>query len=342
MLILVAVAVDIAIDGQLIDIAEDTVSKTNNKVGQLQNRVDELGGEMLDAQQWADEQNKGTNINIEHDWQYVNEGTRAEVKCICEECKKTDPAGRIVQIGQEVEYPGAGTETWVVLGIEDKNENGTNEGLLITTLEPSTEEITIAGPEAYNNGIAIVDAKCKELYGEEARGMTIEDVNNALGFWPEGGMFLDESNYSMRHLPNFDTSLDSLDIWHYFQDYYTNNCNGVYYTPDYPEGTENASALGSVKVDGYTYAVDESYGIGQLKAGTLGVPESTSDIAKNLVFGENLDLNYYLASVGVDVYLYYEEVFMGGSVWDAAACFGVGYVSYRFCCFRRPWHRFAR
>ena len=48
MLILVAVVVDVAIDGKLFDTAKDAVGKTNNKVGQEQNRVDELMGELED------------------------------------------------------------------------------------------------------------------------------------------------------------------------------------------------------------------------------------------------------------------------------------------------------
>ena len=46
MLILVAVAIDVAIDGKLFDTAKDAVDKTNDKVGETQNRVDELMGEL--------------------------------------------------------------------------------------------------------------------------------------------------------------------------------------------------------------------------------------------------------------------------------------------------------
>ena len=42
MLILIAVVVDIAIDGKLIDSAKEAVEGTNDKVGQVQTRVDEL------------------------------------------------------------------------------------------------------------------------------------------------------------------------------------------------------------------------------------------------------------------------------------------------------------
>ena len=46
MLILVAVTIDVAIDGKLFDTAKDAVGQTNNKVGEEQNRVDELMGEL--------------------------------------------------------------------------------------------------------------------------------------------------------------------------------------------------------------------------------------------------------------------------------------------------------
>ena len=46
MLILVAVTIDVVVDGKLFDTAKDAVEQTNNKVGEEQNRVDELMGEL--------------------------------------------------------------------------------------------------------------------------------------------------------------------------------------------------------------------------------------------------------------------------------------------------------
>jgi len=359
LLILVAVGVNIAINGDLIGIAEETANKTNNKVGHLQNRVDELGGDVLDSYEWANGQEK--EANIEHDWQYVNAGTRVEVKCICEECKKTDPAGRIVQIGQEVEYSatvayttetekyaktvayseaeayaktvanaGAGSEKWVVLGIEDKNENGTNEGLLITTLEPITATVTIPQADKYNysKAIDLMHAKCKELYGENARAMTIEDVNNVLGMNITGGMYLDvdgwfqrgpdtspdELSYAWYILDGFDETLDSLDMWEAIQE------QSIFYTPEYPEGTTDATKLGKIKVDGYIYARYEGDYIGSPK-----IPDDTSEIPKNLIFGEESSYEYSLACQGT--YAEYcnltPVIYFGiGCVWDGWAWSG--------------------
>ena len=46
MLILVAVTIDVVVDGKLFDTAKDAVGQTNNKVGEEQNRIDELMGEL--------------------------------------------------------------------------------------------------------------------------------------------------------------------------------------------------------------------------------------------------------------------------------------------------------
>ena len=50
MLILIAVVIDVAIDGHLIDSAKEAVEGTNDKVGQVQTRVDELMGILDDVE----------------------------------------------------------------------------------------------------------------------------------------------------------------------------------------------------------------------------------------------------------------------------------------------------
>ena len=50
MLILVAVVIDVAIDGKLIDSAKEAVEGTNDKVGQVQTRTDELMGVLEDIE----------------------------------------------------------------------------------------------------------------------------------------------------------------------------------------------------------------------------------------------------------------------------------------------------
>ena len=291
MLILVAVTIDVVVDGKLFDTAKDAVDKTNDKVGETQDRVDGLMNELDDVYEW--QENQGPK---EHDWQYTD-NTLASLKCTCSICG----GERIVHVGQEIpsyEAGPAGTQ-WVVFGAEDSDNNGTNETLLLTTLEPSTETLELGGADAYNNGIEKIEAKVKELYGNEARAMKIEDVNRTLGYTPAGGMYVDE-NGDYQTTGNFTTKLKDLSIWENLKSSGTET----------PDGENSEEALGEYEVDGYYYTVVETGEVGLPYA-----PAGTSNEAKNLVFG-TMDTPYYywLASRGVFAFLGY-------------ACFGPGAVT---------------
>ena len=225
MLILATVTIDVAIDGKLFDTAKDAVDKTNDKVGKTQGRVNELMGELEEVEEWQESQKPK-----EHNWQYTD-NTLASLKCTCSMCG----GERIVYVGQEIpsyEAGPTGTE-WVVFGAEDSDKNGTNETLLLTTLEPSTEELELEGADAYNNGIEKIEAKVKEIYGEKARSMTIEDVNRTLGYTPAGGMYEDE-NGDIQTTGNFTTKLKDLSIWENIKS------NGT----ETPDGANTEEALG--------------------------------------------------------------------------------------------------
>ena len=274
MLILVAVTIDVAIDGKLFDTAKDAVDKTNDKVGETQDRVDGLMNELDDVYEW--QENQGPK---EHNWQYTD-NTLASLKCTCSMCG----GERIVHVGQEIpsyEAGPAGTQ-WVVFGAEDSDNNGTNETLLLTTLEPSTETLELGGADAYNNGIAKIEAKVKEIYGNEARSMKIEDVNRTLGYIPAGGMYRD-INDIYQTTGNFTTKLKNLSTWEDIKKSDT-------YTPD---GVDTEEALGEYVLDGFFYTVIDS--------GEEGVPYVSieiSNIVKNLVFGHRNVYYYWLASRG--------------------------------------------
>ena len=276
MLILVAVTIDVAIDGKLFDTAKDAVDKTNDKVGETQDRVDGLMNELDDVYEWQENQRPK-----EHNWQYTD-NTLASLKCTCKMCG----GERIVHVGQEIpsyEAGPTGTE-WVVFGAEDSDKNGTNETLLLTTLEPSTETLNLGGADAYNNGIEKIEAKVKEIYGNEARSMKIEDVNRTLGYTPAGGMYEDE-NGDIQTTGNFMTKLKDLSIWESLKS------NGTR-TPD---GANTEEALGEYELDGYFYTIVDSG-----EAGLPYAPAGTSNVAKNLVFGTmNTLYSYWLASRGV-------------------------------------------
>ena len=300
MLILVAVTIDVAIDGKLFDTAKDAVDKTNDKVGETQDRVDGLMNELDDVYEW--QENQGAK---EHNWQYTD-NTLASLKCTCSICG----GERIVHVGQEIpsyEAGPAGTQ-WVVFGAEDSDKNGTNETLLLTTLEPSTETLELGGADAYNNGIEKIEAKVKEIYGNEARSMKIEDVNRTLGYTPAGGMYYD-LNGDIQTTGNFTTKLKDLSTWESLKS------NGTA-TPD---GANTEEVLGEYELDGYFYTIVDS--------GEEGLPyvrEEVSNVAKNLVFGYYY---YWLASRGVFANPGYASFGPGAVYGGGAYSYGDGFIS---------------
>ena len=302
MLILLAVSIDLIIDGKIFTSAEKAVNGTNEKVAQQQGRVDELMGILDDVEQ----------KQKEHNFQYTD-NTLAELKCDCETCKKTNPRGRSYKIGQQIKLTDSdtlltdtsvatGTE-WVVFGREDSNKDGKYETLLITTLAPSTEKLKLGengnkakSADAYNTGIEQIEAKVKEIYGNDVRAMTIDDVNKTLGYTPVGGMYYDGSQ--LQTTGNFTTKLKDLgETWTEIVAFTADICEGVFYTPAHPEGiSDNGAELGEYLLDGYLYAVNSSVG----GTGVPTVSENTSNVAKNLVFGTSGNrYRYWLASRGV-------------------------------------------
>jgi len=314
LLILVGVSINLAIKGDLFGSAEKAVSGTNDKVAQEQTRVDELMGRLEDV----------NNKSSKHNWQYTD-STRARIRCTCTRCKAFndgDSTGRTLSIGQQIgetESKTASTsittaksgyssdqtleldneETkWVVFGYEDKDNDGLNEVLLLTTEHPTTNKIAFQGAVAYNNAVDEVNRMCKELYGTNARGITIEDVNRALGYTPAGGMYYLNDTYNTTG--NLTTKLKDLgDMWTAIKNNNDTNNSGKYYDPSHPEGISDSGAvLGEYELNGYFYAIDSTVGA------PTGVPQVSSEIsatAKAMVFGSSkTNYGYWLASRGVD------------------------------------------
>ena len=308
LLILVGVSINLAIKGNLFGSAEKAVSGTNDKVAQEQTRVDELMGELERVE----------SQNAVHNWQYTD-STRAKIRCACARCKAFndgDSTGRTLSIGQQIGETESKTgstsitsaksgydsdqtlalnaeETkWVVFGYEDKDNDGLNEVLLLTTEHPTTNKIAFQGAAAYNNVVEEINRMCKELYGTNARGMTIEDVNRVLGYTPAGGMY--NLNSKWNTTGNLTTKLKDLgDMWtaiknnnHNVTDY-----SGEYYDPSHPKGiNDNGATLGEYVLDGYWYDVDD-------------VSSNTSIVAKAMIFGSGeTNYGYWLASRGVIAY----------------------------------------
>ena len=301
MLILVAVSVHVLIKSNLIGTAERTVDKYKTaSEEEAKGGAIEINGKKYDSiEDYIKEKEGISNI---HNWQYVNENTREEIRCTCEQCKAFedgDSTGRTLKIGQQIgktEYKTASTsiskeksgyssdqtinlnneETkWVVFGYEDKDKDGLNEVLLLTTEHPTKTMIALYGAEGYNNCIEEINRMCRELYGTNARGMTIEDVNNCLGYTPG----------------NLTTKLKDLgDTWTAIKNYNLNSKSGVFYDPSNHEGIkDNGATLGEYELNGYKY-------------GTGDISSNISNTAKAMIFGNKYN-NYcfWLASRGVDV-----------------------------------------
>ena len=337
MLILLAVGASYIINDNLIDRADNTVKAANNKINQQQTIVDDLMGEF-------------DKYSVAHDWQYTDE-TRVAIKCVCDDCKEAanSTEGRILYIGQQIMYTSTGTGSssiseeksgiaqaktdgqswatsygvqtvniasddtkWVVLGAESSNGNdGTNETLLLTTQTPTTEKIKMYGYQPYNHAVDEINRMCKEIYGTDARGMTIEDVNECLNYKNPKGMYY--INNKWNETQNLTTKLK--DVGECWTAYNTNNKNGVFYDPSNPEGIkDNGAKLGEYNLDGYFYHLsnDGTYLVN--KANASDTSHTITTVTRNLIFGETKQYAYWLASRGV----------LGGS--DCAE-FGPGSVS---------------
>ncbi len=333
LLILVGVSINLAIKGDLFGSAEKAVSGTNDKVAQEQTRVDELMGELekVEAQ------------NAVHNWQYTD-STRAKIRCTCARCKAFndgDSTGRTLSIGQQIGETESKTgstsitsaksgydsdqtlalnaeETkWVVFGYEDKDNDGLNEVLLLTTEHPRTNKIAFQGAAAYNNVVEEINRMCKELYGTNARGMTIEDVNRVLGYTPAGGMY--NLNSKWNTTGNLTTKLKDLgDMWTAIKNNNNNvtDYSGKYYDPSHPKGiNDNGATLGEYVLDGYWYDVDD-------------VSSNTSIVAKAMIFGSSeTNYGYWLASRGVIAYSDYASFVPGRVFGGVAGSYGGSFSS---------------
>ena len=307
MLILVAVTIQVVINSGLLKTAGDAVSDYKNE----QEKESNMNSVTIDGVEYESIEEY---ITREHNWQYTD-NTLSALKCTCKMCTKESAEGKTYYIAQEIPSYEAGPEgtQWVVFGAEDTDKNGTNETLLLTTLELSTETLELSGADGYNNGIAQIEAKVKEIYGNEARSMTIEDVNRTLGYTPAGGMYQDENG--MQTTGNFTTKLKDLSTWEDIK------VNGTA-TPD---GANTEEALGEYMLDGYAYTVVENL---IPIPGFPYAPAETSNVVKNLVFG-TMDnaYGYWLASRGVYASPDYADFGPGAVGGGGAGSYGGGFDS---------------
>ena len=306
MLILVAVSVNVIIKSNLIGTAEKTVDKYKTALEEESNMSQiEINGKKYDSiedylagvesipeiHNWV---RTGDNIKCEHCNTSLTIGqkvnytkTGAGSSSISEEKSgiaqaKTDGQSWATDLGVQTIHKDSETK-WVVLGVEDSNKNGTNETLLLTTETPTTGKIRMYGYQPYNHAVDEINRMCKEIYGVEARGMTIEDVNACLQYTAPAGMYYQNSKWNS--IGNLTTKLKDIPTW--------DAIKGNHQTPD---GKNTEEALGEYPLDGYWYVADSTVGAA---TGVPVLPDSTTTATKTLIFGTNNSNRYWLASRGV-------------------------------------------
>ena len=297
MLILVAVSVNVIVNSDLIGHSEKTGDAYRNAIAKEEAYNPSIGnGKTLD-----DYMKDAKIVEEVHNWKVNGD----KFTCTCDLCKAhangDSSNGLTVEIGQEIKYKavrdteGAITTTitaamsghtenqtisltaeptYVVMGVADINENGTNETLLLTIAKPEVKVI-LAGAAAYNNGPTEINRMCRELYGKDARGMTIEDVNNCLGYTNPKGIYYDKSG-KIQTANNITTKLINLpeEIWNAIKDNHQT-----------PDGRDTEAALGEYLLDGYFNSISST---------------EVTDARKNLILASNT--TYWLASRGVSAY----------------------------------------
>ena len=304
MLILVAVTVSILINSGLIGKAQKAKQDTQVAYEQEQRLGDSINYNGIMYNSIDDIVNAG-NSEL-HSW------TRSGDTFTCSHCN------RLLTMGEALEYTHGGTGTssitadmsglaeaaeeyddnsiaetqtihsdeytfWRVLGIEDSNKDGNYETLLLTTAQPTADTVTLYGAAAYNNWIGECNRMAKELYGDNARGMTLEDVDECFRITSPGGMYNDTNN-NMHTTGNFTTKIRELPTWNNIKANGTNT----------PDGRNTEAALGDYVLDGCLYYYDSSSNTIYDMNLSIPIGEITS-IEDNLIFTSR---NYWLASHG--------------------------------------------
>ena len=313
MLILVAVAVRAAVNSGLFGHAKNaTQGWSNAERDEL--AMDQQVGDLIDQYTGAKEHNwirNGDNIHCNHCNLSFVIGDYVDYK--------PDTTSKTVTVGKEeaglLEVDRTSTDTidpttvsdqeftqdsttyWQVLGVEDSDKNGTNETLLIKMAGGTSQELTLKGASAYNNGPSIMNRISKELYSSskygEARSINITDVNNTLQYTPGGGFYYDSGR---KELSGFTTQVKDVSTWNKVKE------NGTY-TPD---GTNTEEKLGSYIVDGYWYKLNGA-GTGVVNPVT-GLTTNITETTRDIIFStpaKDGKSRYWLACSSVDVEFVY-------------------------------------
>lgn len=263
--------------------------KTNSKILKI---ITEIDGETRTLEYLIEEK--------EHNWKSSN----GQLKC--------SNCGRILTIGDYIKYvPDEKSEEvvilanqsgyslpqeikqeknskWRVLAVEDNDNNGTNETLILK-MNATVNLLYLEGAKGYINGPAILNEICEELYSStiygKARSININDLNYALGYEAKGGFYYDSSAW--RQLNNFTTSIGSI------KNYDLNE------TPD-------GKILNDYKASSYFYDIEG----GIIKNPASGATRVADKDVVNIIANEA----YWLAS-------------QGNLCSNQFVTFGTGYVS---------------
>jgi len=340
LLILAAVAISSITNDGILSYAQNAAKDYNQAVKNEQ--------EML--QEYMNFLNNGGSVKEgTHNWTRNGD----TLTCKCESCLLKSADGFALQIGQAVKYTdnGAGSSTlsgemsgvsqgitdgvltasdygtdgaqtinkdsntsWVVLGIKDKDSNGTNETLLLTSSTPTTQKLILYGGNPYYYNVdEELNRMCKEIYGENARSINADDVNATLEYTPEGGIYYGSNFGACIQIGNFTTKLSELtdnyhNVWNAPTKSILYNSSGAkrtnWYTPEYQSGTSDENNLGKYIVNGYWYLKDDTLNNPYILP---VLPSTTSSVAKDIIFENE---GYYLSNKGVGVY-------------NISVCFGI-------------------
>lgn len=219
---------------------------------------------------------------------------------------------------------------WIVFGVEDSDGNGTNETLLLTTDKPTKQDITLCGAAAYNNVITIgseigvIDQICKELYGSDVRGMTLDDILNTLDYELIGT--------SYRQMGSPRGFVEGLDItfkefattvmgWSE-EDYNTNTATYVH-----PDGV---SDIGETVITGVCLSYDSTDGTISYFGNKSTTAKSMNETQRLLIFGNDEERSFMLASrceipETADGILWFGPYWVGGSyIRGSGSAYDVG------------------
>lgn len=208
MLILAAVVLRESFERSLFKQAENSVESIERTQAMKNEMINEV---ITLAKTRPEYEEDEEDEEIIHNWVRGGTGHTDEFTCSCSTCN-----GRTLLIGQRIDYidpvsddeeaeisrditghsavqylekDSAEDVKWVVLGAQDKDTDGTNETLLITTEYPTTSTIRLYGYKPYLNWIDTADEIAEELYGVNARSFTMQDVNECLQHQQVNAMF---------------------------------------------------------------------------------------------------------------------------------------------------------